>query len=133
VRVSSDLSLPGHPEIFVIGDLAYYEQDGRPLPGVAPVAMQQGRHVARVIRDRLRGRTTAPFRYSDRGMLAIIGRNAGVGTLGRVKLTGRIAWLVWLSIHLFFLTEAFSRLLVFLKWGYNYVTYDRGSRLITGK
>ncbi len=132
VRVAADLSLPNHPEIFVVGDLAYLEQDGHPLPGVAPVAMQEGRYAARVIADRVRGRQTRPFRFSDRGMLAVIGRNAGVGTIGKAPLTGRLAWLAWLFIHLFFLTEAFNRVLVFLKWGYNYITYDRGSRLITG-
>jgi NADH dehydrogenase len=132
LQVGPDLALPGHPEIFVIGDLAHFEQDGRPLPGVAPVAIQQGRYAARVIRDRLDGRVTPPFRYSDRGMLAVIGRNAGVGTIGPVRLTGWAAWMAWLCIHLFYLTEAFHRVLVFLKWGYNYITYDRGSRLITG-
>lgn len=133
IRVQDDLSVAGHPEIFVIGDLALCEQNGRALPGVAPVAMQMGRHVARVIAARIAGRQTKPFRYRDKGMLAVIGRNAAVGTIGRVSVTGRIAWLAWLFVHLMYIAEAMNRVLVFLKWGYSFLTFNRGSRLITGE
>jgi NADH dehydrogenase len=132
VKVNADLSIPGHPEIFVIGDLAYREQDGVPLPGIAPVAMQEGRYVASVILDRLRSRSVRPFRYFDKGYLAVVGRNKGVGVIGGVKLQGWIAWFVWLFVHLMYLAQALNRVLVFLRWGYQYVTFYRGARLITG-
>jgi len=132
VKVNADLSIAGHPEIFVIGDLAYREQDGVPLPGIAPVAMQEGRYVASVIVARLEGRTPKPFRYFDKGYLAVIGRNKGVGVIGGVKLHGWIAWFVWLFVHLMYLADALNRVLVFLRWGYQYVTFYRGARLITG-
>jgi len=133
VKVNADLSIPGHPEIFVIGDLAYREQDGVPLAGIAPVAMQEGRYVASVILDRLEGRAPKPFRYFDKGYLAVIGRHAGVGVVGGVKLQGSIAWFAWLFIHLMYLADALNRVLVFLRWGYQYLTFYRGARLITGE
>jgi NADH dehydrogenase len=132
VKVNADLTVPGHPEIFVIGDLAYREQDGVPLPGIAPVAMQEGRYAAAVIVDRLESRTTKPFRYFDKGYLAVVGRNSGVGVIGGVKLHGFIAWFVWLFVHLMYLAQALNRVLVFVRWGYQYVTFYRGARLITG-
>lgn len=133
VKVSPDLTIPGRSEIFVTGDQAYLENDGKPLPGVAPVAMQEGRYAASVIVARLkRAAPPAPFHYFDKGTLAVIGRNAGVGVIGRVKLKGRLAWLAWLFIHLMYLAEALNRLLVFVRWGYQFLTYYRGSRLITG-
>jgi NADH:ubiquinone reductase (H+-translocating) len=132
VIVNADLTIPGHPEIFVIGDLAYREQDGAPLPGIAPVAMQQGRYAASVILDRLRSRSVPPFRYFDKGYLAVVGRNSGVGVIGGLKLHGFIAWFVWLFVHLMYLAQALNRVLVFLRWGYQYVTFYRGARLITG-
>ena len=132
VKVNADLSIPGHPEIFVIGDLAYREQDGVPLAGIAPVAMQEGRHVASVIVGRLAGRPSKPFRYFDKGYLAVIGRHAGVGVVGGVRLQGSIAWFAWLFIHLMYLADALNRVLVFLRWGYQYLTFYRGARLITG-
>ena len=132
VKVNADLSIPGHPEIFVIGDLAYREQDGVPLPGIAPVAMQEGRYVASVIVARLENRPAKPFRYFDKGYLAVIGRNKGVGVIGGVKLHGWIAWFVWLFVHLMYLADALNRVLVFLRWGYQYLTFYRGARLITG-
>ncbi|MBZ5636491.1 MAG: NAD(P)/FAD-dependent oxidoreductase [Acidobacteriia bacterium] len=132
VKVNADLTVPGHPEIFVIGDLAYREQDGVLLPGIAPVAMQEGRYVASVILDRLGSRSVRPFRYFDKGYLAVIGRNKGVGVIGGVKLHGWIAWFVWLFVHLMYLAQALNRVLVFLRWGYQYVTFYRGARLITG-
>ena len=132
MKVNADLTIPGHPEIFVIGDLAYREQDGVPLPGIAPVAMQEGRYAASVIAGRLENQTAKPFRYFDKGYLAVVGRNSGVGVIGGVKLHGFIAWFVWLFVHLMYLAQALNRVLVFLRWGYQYVTFYRGARLITG-
>lgn len=132
VKVNADLTIPGHPEIFVIGDLAYREQDGAPLPGIAPVAMQEGRYAASVIVARLEGHAIEPFSYFDKGYLAVVGRNSGVGVIGGVKLHGFIAWFVWLFVHLMYLAQALNRVLVFLRWGYQYVTFYRGARLITG-
>lgn len=133
VKVNADLTIPGHPEMFVIGDLAYREQDGKPLPGVAPVAMQQGRYAASVIGGRLANRPSKPFRYWDKGQLAVIGRNKGVGTIGGVELQGWTAWFVWLFVHLMYLAEALNRVVVFVRWGYQYLTFYRGARLITGE
>jgi len=132
VIVSPDLSVPGHPEIFVIGDLAHVEQDGKLLPGVAPVAMQSGGYVARLIQRRLEGKSSPPFRYFDKGSLAVIGRAAAVAQIGPIHISGLIAWLAWLFIHLMYLVEFSNRVLVFIQWGFLYLTYNRGARLITG-
>ncbi len=132
VIVGPDLSIPGHPEIFVIGDLAHYERDGIPLPGVAPVAMQEGRYVARVIRNRLKGHETKPFHYFDKGSLAVIGRKSAVVQIGRLHMHGLIAWLIWLFVHLMYLVGFSNRFIVFFRWGIQYLTFDRGARLITG-
>ena len=132
VEVAPDLSIPGHPEIFVIGDLAFLEQDGKPLPGVAPVAMQQGRYVAGLIRAQAEGRTVPPFRYHDKGSLAVIGRAAGVADFGRLRFHGLLAWLLWLFVHLMYLAQFRNRVLVFIRWGFQYLSFDRGARLITG-
>ncbi len=132
VMVGPDLSVPGHPEIFVIGDLALIEQDGKPLPGVAPVAMQQGRYVAGLIRAQAEGRTVPPFRYHNKGNLAVIGRAAGVADFGRLHFHGWPAWLLWLFVHLMYLAQFRNRLLVFIRWGFQYLSFDRGARLITG-
>lgn len=131
VKVGPDLTIPGHPEIFVIGDLAHVEHEGAPLPCVAPPAMQQGRYVARVIRARLQGETIAPFHYFDKGSLATIGRHAAVANFRGLQFWGGLAWLIWLVVHLFYLIEFENRLLVFIQWFNNYVTRHRGSRLIT--
>jgi NADH dehydrogenase len=132
VIVGPDLSIPSHPEIFVLGDLARARQsDGRPLPGVAPVAMQQGAYAARLIARRLHGQETPAFRYRDRGSMAVIGRSAAVAQIGRLRLHSLPAWLVWLFIHLMYLVEFENRLLVLLQWGWNYVTRNRSARLIT--
>jgi NADH dehydrogenase len=133
VNVAPDLTIPGHPEIFVIGDLAYVEQDGKAVPGVAPVAMQEGRYAAKAILERLRGRDPAPFHYHDKGSLAVIGRAAGVADFGKIHFHGIIAWLLWLFVHLMYLVEFRNRLIVFIRWGFQYVTFDRGARLITGE
>lgn len=133
VMVAPDLSIPGHPEIFVIGDLALLEQDGKPLPGVAPVAMQEGRYVAGLIRAQAEGRTVLPFRYHDKGSLAVIGRAAGVADFGRLHFHGWPAWLLWLFVHLMYLAQFRNRVLVFIRWGFQYLSFDRGARLITGE
>lgn len=131
VIVERDLSVPGHPEIFVIGDLAHFaHQTGEPLPGVAPVAMAQGRYVASVIRHRLRGRPVRPFHYFDKGQLATIGRAAAVADFGKLRFSGYPAWLLWLFVHLMYLVEFENRVLVFFQWAWNYLTRNRGARLI---
>jgi NADH dehydrogenase len=132
VIVDPDCSVPGHPEIFVIGDLARFEQEGKPLPGVAQVAMQQGAYVAKLISARLRGNAAAPFRYFDKGNLAVIGRAAAVAQIGPMHLSGLLAWIIWLFVHLMYLVEFSNRVLVFVQWGFFYLTFNRGARLITG-
>jgi NADH dehydrogenase len=133
VTVSGDLSVPGHPEIFVIGDLAHVEQDGKMLPGVAPVAMQQGGYVAKLIQKRLSGQSeSAGFRYFDKGNLAVIGRASAVAEIGGLHISGVLAWLTWLFVHLMYLVEFSNRVLVFIQWGFLYITYNQGARLITG-
>ena len=131
VLVEPDLSVPGHPEIHVIGDLASLTQDGKPLPGVAPVAMQQGRYVANLLVKKLRGRAVRPFRYFDKGNLATIGRNRAVAQFGKLHVSGFPAWFLWVFVHLMYLVEFENRLLVFVEWVYNYITRNRGARLIT--
>jgi NADH dehydrogenase len=133
VTVQPDLSVPGHPEIFVIGDLAAFtHQNGKPLPGLAAVAIQQGRYVGEAIRQRLQGKTPPHFHYVNKGNLAIIGRNAGVADLGRLHLTGFPAWLLWLFVHIMYLIGFDNKLLVLFQWAWNYVTRNRGAQLITG-
>jgi NADH dehydrogenase len=132
VVVLPDLSVLNYPEVFVIGDLALCrDQNGRPLPGVAPVAMQQGRYVARQIRARLEGRSVASFRYADKGSMATVGRAAAVADLGWLRLWGYPAWLVWLFIHICYLIRFENRLLVLVQWAWNYITWNRSARLIT--
>jgi NADH dehydrogenase len=134
VLVGPDLTLPGHPEIFCIGDTAHVAgADGKPLPGLAPVAKQQGAYVARVLRARLAGKSTpGPFRYRDFGTLATIGRRAAVADFGWLKLTGTLAWLLWGMVHISFLIGFRNRLIVMLDWMWSYVTFQSGARLITG-
>lgn len=132
VLVEFDLSVRGHPEIFVIGDLANYShQTGKPLPGLAATAMQQGRYVAELLKRRLKGQTTPPFRYTDKGSLATIGRAAAVASIGKLRFSGFVAWLVWLFVHLFYLVGFENRILVFTQWAWNYFTLNRSARLIT--
>ena len=134
VNVEPDLTLPGHPEIFVIGDLARFtHQTGQPLPGVAQPAIQEGRYVAGAIARRLRGKEPKPFHYVDKGNLATIGRGAAVADLNWLRLSGFPAWLLWIFIHLLYIVEFQNRLLVFVQWAWFYFTYDRSARLITGK
>ncbi len=132
VHVQPDLSLPGHPEIAVIGDMVHFEQDGALLAGVAPVAMAEGRYAARRVLSRIAGREHPPFRYRDKGKMATIGRSAAVADLGFVRFSGLLAWLAWLFIHLLYLVEFENRLLVLVQWAFMYFTFNRGARLITG-
>lgn len=132
VVVEPDLTIAGHPEIFVIGDLASFtHQGGKPLPGVAPVAMQQGAYVAKAIGNRLKGKVFGPFKYWNKGNLATIGRNRAVADFGFLRIAGFPAWFVWVFVHLMYLVEFDNRLLVFVEWVYNYFTFNRGARLIT--
>ncbi len=134
VMVNADLSVPGHSHIFVIGDLAHYAHQGeRPLPGIAPVAMQQGQYVAKLICKRLDGETLPKFEYKDSGNLAVIGRNSAVVNLPWTKLTGFPAWIVWLFVHIFFLIEFDNKIIVMTQWASNYLTRKQGARLITEK
>ena len=134
IMVNPDCTIPGHPEVFVIGDLANLcDKDGKMLPGVAPTAMQEGRYVADVIKKRLAGKTVQPFRYINKGNLAVIGRNAAVAEIAGLKFHGMIAWLLWLFIHLMYLVNFQNRIIVFIRWGFSYVTFNRGARLITGE
>jgi NADH dehydrogenase len=134
VIVNEDLSVPNHPNIFVIGDLAHYAHQGeRPLPGIAPVAMQQGQYVAKLIRKRLDGDTLPQFEYKDSGNLAVIGRNSAVVNMPWTKLTGFPAWVVWLFVHIFFLIEFDNKIMVMTQWASNYLTRKHGARLITEK
>ena len=131
VRVQSDLTVPGHPEIFVIGDTASFEEKGKPLPGVAQVAMQQGRHAAKVIHRRLTGGSApGPFSYFDKGNMAVVGKGFAVLQSGKVQVSGFGAWMTWAFVHLQFLATSSLRLTVFLQWLWSYVTGQRGSRLI---
>jgi NADH:quinone reductase (non-electrogenic) len=127
------LTVPGFPDIFVVGDLAFAkDQKGKPLPGVAQVAMQGGKYAATTIMKRLKGKPVKPFHYFDKGDLAVIGRGRAVANIFGVHLAGLPAWLVWLFVHLMYIVEFQSRILVFVQWGLQYLTYGRGARLITG-
>ena len=133
VLVMPDLSVPGHPDIFVAGDLASIQHDGQSVPGVAPAAKQMGRHVARAIRARLQGHATASFRYRDFGNLATIGRMAAVVDLHGFKLSGLLAWWFWLAAHVFFLIGFRNRMVVLIDWAQAYWSYQRSARIILGK
>lgn len=133
VLVQPDLSVPGHPEVFVIGDLAaLQDENGKMLPGVAPVAIQQGDWVAETIARDLEHQPRRAFHYHDKGSLATIGRAAGVAQFGKFELSGYFAWLAWLFVHIFFLIGFRNRVLVMIQWAWSYLTYERGARLITG-
>ena len=131
VRVKGDLTVPNHPEIFVIGDTASLDQDGKPLPGVAQVAMQQGRYTGNLIHRRVAGKPSpSPFRYFDKGNLAVVGKGFAILQSGKVRLSGFPAWVVWVAVHLEFLAQSSLRVSVFVQWVWTYVTGQRGSRLI---
>lgn len=132
IKVEPDLSVKGNPNVFVIGDLANFShQTGKPLPGVAPVALSQGRYIARAIVERLKGKAPKPYHYFNKGNLAVIGRAAAVADFGWLRVSGYPAWLLWLFVHLMYLVEFDNRLLVFIQWAWNYFTRNRGARLIT--
>jgi NADH dehydrogenase len=135
VQVEPDLSVPGHPELFVVGDLAAFTQDGKPVPGVAPAATQEGRWAADNVLRTLRGEPRRPFVYTDKGDLATIGRHRAVGSFNRdrIRITGRVAWWLWLGVHILYLAGFRNRASVFVQWAYSYFTYGRGVRLITGE
>jgi NADH:ubiquinone reductase (H+-translocating) len=132
--VNQDLTLPKYPNIFITGDLAYAEgKDGKPLPGVAQVAIQGGAYAAKTILKRLKGETDIkPFHYFDKGDMAVIGRASAVANIFGFHVSGLLAWLIWLFIHLMYIVEFQSRVLVFVQWGFEYLTFSRGARLITG-
>jgi NADH dehydrogenase len=141
IAVAPDLSIPARPEVFAIGDMASVTdaRSGKPAPGVAPAAMQMGRHAARQIAREVRARRRGapvparePFRYRDKGALATIGRAAAVAELGRVRLTGPLAWLFWALVHVFYLIGFRNRIVVMIQWAWAWVTFNRGARLITG-
>ena len=131
VRVQQDVSVPGHPEIFVVGDTASLDQDGKPLPGVAQVAIQQGRYAGNLIHRVISGKSRpGPFRYFDKGNMAVVGKGFAVLQSGKVHLSGFLAWLAWAAVHLQFLAQSSLRVSVFLQWVWTYMTGQRGSRLI---
>ncbi len=134
VKVGEDLSIAGHPELFVLGDMALVrDAQGRPLPGVAPVAMQQGRHVGRTILGELRGAPRKPFVYLDKGQMATIGRSRAIVQSGKLKMSGFLAWLAWLVIHIYYLSSFKNRVFVLVEWAWSYMTFARGARLIVDK
>lgn len=133
VAVAADLSTPGHPEVFVIGDLASVTSDGKPVPGIAPAAKQMGRCAARNILARLRGASTRAFRYRDYGSLATIGRHAGIAVIGPLKFWGLPAWLFWLFIHIYFLIGFRNRLMVLADWAWSYMTFARNARIVMAR
>jgi NADH:quinone reductase (non-electrogenic) len=133
VKVEADLSVPGHPDVFVVGDLAALSVDGKPVPGVAPAAIQEGKHAAANILHRVAGETTRPFRYRNKGALATVGRSKAVADLpGHFRFSGFSAWFFWWAVHIFFLIGFRNRLLVMFGWAWNWITFQRGARLITG-
>ncbi len=132
VKIENDLSLPGHTNVFVIGDVSSLQQDGKPLPGVAPVAMQEGEYAGAIIARRVSGKAAVPpFHYINKGNLATIGRSQGIAQLGWMRVSGFVAWLLWLVVHIFFLIGFRNRVLVMFQWAWAYFTYQRGARLIT--
>jgi NADH dehydrogenase len=134
IKVNPDLTVPGYPDVFIVGDLAFsLDEDGKPLPGVAQVAIQGGAYAAKTIRDRLKGKKDGkPFHYFNKGDMAVIGRAAAVANIFGFHLAGLFAWLTWLFVHLIYIVEFQSRVLVFVQWGFEYLTFSRGARLITG-
>jgi len=131
VHINNDLTVPGHPEILVLGDTASLDQDGKPLPGVAQVAIQQGRYAGKLIRNRVVGQPAPkPFRYFDKGSMAVVGKGFAVLQTGRIHVHGSLAWMVWAAVHLQFLAQSSLRITVFLQWVWTYLTGQRGSRLI---
>jgi NADH dehydrogenase len=134
VIVEEDLSLKAYPDVFVIGDQAHFKgPDGRPLPGLAPVASQQGTYVAKLLRQRIKGKTTKGYSYRDKGAMATIGRNKAIAEVGPIRMTGILAWLAWLVVHIYYLIGFKNRFLVLFQWGWSYITYKKGARLILSR
>src|SRR5262245_60564256 len=133
VLINRDLTVPGHHNVFAIGDMTFLEQDGKPLPGVSPVAIQMGRQVARNIKNDLAGKPYEDFRYFDKGNMATIGRKAAIAEIRKLHLSGFMAWMAWLVVHIFFLIGFRNRFAVLFNWAWSYFTYQRGARLITGR
>lgn len=133
VKIETDLTLPGHRNVFAIGDMTLFLQDGKPLPGVSPVAMQMGECVARNIGNDLKGNPREQFHYTDKGSMATIGRKAAIAETGKLKMTGFLAWMAWLMVHIWFLIGFRNRTAVMFNWAWSYFTYQRGARLITGR
>jgi len=134
VVVGADLSLAGHSDVFVIGDQAHFaDPSGKPLPGVAPVAMQQGRHLVKNLKREASGLAREPFRYLDKGQMATIGRSRALVEFGGLRLTGWLAWVAWLFIHIYYLIDFRNRVAVFFEWGWSYLTFRRGARLILSR
>jgi NADH dehydrogenase len=132
IVVESDLSITGHPNVFAIGDGACVMQNGKPVPGVAPAAVQEAQHTAVNLLRSIKGEPRLPFCYRDKGSLATVGRSAAVADFGKLKLSGPLAWLAWLSLHLLFLVGFRNRMIVLFQWLWSFISYDRGARLITG-
>ena len=133
IKVLPDLTIPNYPNIFIAGDLALaLDAHGKPLPGVAQVAIQEGRYAGKAVSARLKGRKISPFHYFNKGDMAVIGRAAAVANIFGLHISGAIAWMVWLFIHLMYIVQFQSRILVFIQWGFEYLTFSRGARLITG-
>jgi NADH dehydrogenase len=133
VKVEKDLTIPGHPEAYVVGDLASLEgEDGQQLPGLAPTAIQEGEHAAENIAGTIEGRSRQPFHYWDKGIMATVGRASGIAQTGRLRLSGFFGWLAWLFIHILYLIGFRNRLLVMIQWAWAWFTFGRGARLITG-
>jgi NADH dehydrogenase len=133
VHVTPELSVPGHDEVYVVGDMARFEQDGKLVPGLAPAAMQEGKHAAKNVERMLAGTPRRPFHYRDKGTLATVGRSRAVADLGRVRVAGALAWLIWLVVHIVYLVGFRNRVAVLFDWAWLYLTYNRGARLITGE
>ncbi len=133
VPVQQDLSLKGHPQVFVIGDQAYFEQNGKSLPGLAPVAMQQGQSVANNILRGLKSKPREAFKYIDKGQMATIGRRLAIVQAGKLRLTGRLAWYAWLLVHIYYLVGFHNRIFVLIQWAWSYFTFRRGAQLIVNK
>jgi NADH:ubiquinone reductase (H+-translocating) len=132
VFVDDRLNIEGHPEVFALGDLAHFEQNGAPVPGVAPVAIQMGKYVGNEINRRISNEASKPFRYWDKGSMATIGRTKGIAQIGKIHLSGLIAWAAWLFVHLIYLIGFRNRLVVLLNWAWQYLSWQSGARLITG-
>ena len=135
IKVTPGLTIPNYPDIYVVGDQAWYlDSKGKPLPGVAQVAMQEGTYAAKSIQRKISNQSPLkPFSYFDKGSLAVIGRGSAIAHVFGVDLSGLLAWLIWLFIHLMYIVEFQSRILVFIQWGFQYLTHNRGARLITGR